>query len=229
MLYHEDVREAQKQMVLSASQRSECNHRVNELANKRAALAQERVYAIALHSRCVSECESAQRSYQSMERIASFDDQRYAEDDLSYAQSELMYAESHLDEIEAQLRECENKLKTARATLARVTCEYEQHQAVYNTRREMLVKRIIRRAKIPEEYLRNLHLVKVVQKCEGGEYHVYFGGVDPASGTAVPDGDGHGHYVLTSIDPDGRVSYRRDPGESHGSHNHIDDSVMVAC
>lgn len=49
-----------------------------------------------------------------------------------------------------------------------------------------------------------------------GNVNIYFGGVDE------PDGLGHGHYVM---DPNGTVTYKRDPFKPHGAHNFIENNL----
>ena len=49
-----------------------------------------------------------------------------------------------------------------------------------------------------------------------GNVNIYFGGVNE------PDGLGHGHYVM---DPNGAVTYRRDPFKPHGAQNFTENNL----
>ena len=64
-------------------------------------------------------------------------------------------------------------------------------------------------AGVPSQYVDNVW----VKQDKDGNYNIYFGGI------GQPDGEGHGHYVLSTS---GKVTYARDPHEEHGSHNYTD-------
>lgn len=62
------------------------------------------------------------------------------------------------------------------------------------------------KAGVPYRYRDNVW----VSTDSDGNTNIYFGGV------GEPNGPGHGHYVL---DRNGKVTYKRDPYDPHGSHN----------
>jgi len=65
---------------------------------------------------------------------------------------------------------------------------------------------IAARAGIPYQYRDNVYVSENLD----GTINVFFGGF------GTPDGPGHGHY---SMDSNGKVTYRREPSEDHGSKN----------
>jgi hypothetical protein len=62
---------------------------------------------------------------------------------------------------------------------------------------------------VPLQYRDNVW----VSRDTDGNYNIYFGGV------GKPDGDGHGHYVMTTF---GEVTYRRERDSEHGAQNFTD-------
>ena len=89
-----------------------------------------------------------------------------------------------------------------------------------NKKRKDEKRSIAQRAGVPSRYLDDVY----VSTDSSGTSNIYFGGV------GAPDGPGHGHY---SIDSSGKVTYRRDPFDPHGSHNftenvHYDHSTFCA-
>lgn len=64
---------------------------------------------------------------------------------------------------------------------------------------------------MPYAYRDNVY----TSKDSNGNINIYFGGV------GEPNGPGHGHYVL---DSHGKVTYKRDPFDPHGSQNFTEDS-----
>lgn len=65
------------------------------------------------------------------------------------------------------------------------------------------------KAGIPAEYIDRCW-IKIDSE---GNVNIYFGGID------TPDGPGHGHYCMNKF---GKITYRREPLDSHGPQNFID-------
>ena len=63
-------------------------------------------------------------------------------------------------------------------------------------------------AAIPEEYGYDVK----IRPARGDTMSIYVGGL------GEPDGYNHGHYVVECLS--GKVIYRRDPGQPHGTHNY---------
>ena len=84
-----------------------------------------------------------------------------------------------------------------------------------NKKRKDEKRSIAQRAGVPSRYLDDVY----VSTDSSGTSNIYFGGV------GAPDGPGHGHY---SIDSSGKVTYRRDPFDPHGSHNYVRDTALEA-
>ncbi len=78
-----------------------------------------------------------------------------------------------------------------------------------NKKRKDEKRSIAQRAGVPSRYLDDVY----VSTDSSGTSNIYFGGV------GAPDGPGHGHYC---IDSSGKITYRRDPFDPHGSHNFTD-------
>lgn len=111
----------------------------------------------------------------------------------------------------------------AKADHARKQAEFKQAKADYeradtafrnrlgqvkaaNERKRDDKRDIARRAGVPSRYLDNLW----VSTDTDGNTNIYFGGA------GEPNGPGHGHYVM---DRNGKVTYKRDPFDPHGSQN----------
>ena len=106
------------------------------------------------------------------------------------------------DEFQRAKREFDAACKAFKARLEKVRAER-------NRRREDK-RAIAERAGVPSQYLDDLW----VSRDSNGNTNIYFGGV------GKPNGPGHGHYV---IDRNGRVTYRRNPNDPHGSQNFTDN------
>ena len=106
------------------------------------------------------------------------------------------------DEFQRAKREFDVARQAFKARLEKVRAER-------NRRREDK-RAIAERAGVPSQYLDDLW----VSRDSNGNTNIYFGGV------GKPNGPGHGHYV---VDRNGRVTYRRNPNDPHGSHNFVDN------
>lgn len=109
------------------------------------------------------------------------------------------------DEFQRAKREFDAARKAFKARLEKVRAER-------NRRREDK-RAIAERAGVPSQYLDDLW----VSRDSNGNTNIYFGGVGKSNGP------GHGHYV---IDRNGRVTYRRNPNDPHGSQNFQHDPAL---
>lgn len=75
-----------------------------------------------------------------------------------------------------------------------------------NAKRKETNRAIADKAGIPYQYRNNVY----VSEDTDGTVNIFFGGF------GKPDGPGHGHY---SMDNGGKVTYKRDPSDDHGSKN----------
>lgn len=108
----------------------------------------------------------------------------------------------------------------AQAEFQQRKAEAEAAKKAFHERREWLQKeKNLRQEKdrhlaskigVPSQYLDSF---KVRYNLDGG-VDIFFGGV------GTPDGPGHGHYASDRF---GKVTYRRDPFDPHGSQNFTDD------
>ncbi len=95
--------------------------------------------------------------------------------------------------------------KASKAFKARLEVVKAQNARNKNDKRSIAEK-----AGVPHQYLNELY----VSKDANGNTNIYFGGM------GKPNGPGHGHYV---VDRSGKVTYKRDPFDPHGSQNFEDD------
>lgn len=84
---------------------------------------------------------------------------------------------------------------------------------IENTKRKERNRDIAIKAGVPYRYVNAVY----VSEDPDGTINIYFGGIDK------PDGFGHGHY---SMDGSGKITYRRNPSENHGSKNYTGANGM---
>lgn len=115
-------------------------------------------------------------------------------------------ARERFNTAKAEHERAQVKFKEAKA-------EQEEARAAFSTRLEKVRaerksdnRSIAQKAGVPSQYWDDVRVSKDVS----GNTNIYFGGI------GEPDGPGHGHYVLDRMD---KVTYRRDPFDSHGSQN----------
>lgn len=99
--------------------------------------------------------------------------------------------------------------KAARETHERAKQDFKDRLEAVRAQRQIDNRSLAERAGVPFGYRDNVR----VSTQANGSINIYFGG------EGAPDGEGHGHY---SMDPSGRVTYRRDPFDPHGAHNFTD-------
>lgn len=129
--------------------------------------------------------------------------------DFQRAKADFTAAKQRFDQAKAEHERVKDEFQRAKrefdAARQAFKARLEKVRAERNRRREDK-RAIAERAGVPSQYLDDLW----VSRDSNGSTNIYFGGV------GKPNGPGHGHYV---IDRNGRVTYRRNPNESHGSQN----------
>lgn len=128
-----------------------------------------------------------------------------AKEDFNSAKRTFDQAKAEHERTQADFKRAQtnfdNAAKAFRDRLEKVRSESKKR----NDDRQSLA----RKAGVPSQYLDKVW----VSRKPDGTVNIYFGGV------GEPNGPGHGHYVL---DPNGSVSYRRDPFDPHGAQNFTD-------
>lgn len=107
------------------------------------------------------------------------------------------------DEFQCAKRNFDAARQAFKARLEKVRDTHKRHQDDNRS--------IAEKAGIPYQYLGDLR----VSRDQNGNTNIYFGGIGKS------DGPGHGHYV---VDYSGKVTYRRDPFDPHGSQNFTNDT-----
>ena len=118
-------------------------------------------------------------------------------------------AKHSFDEAKRVHERSQDEFKAAKA-------EFDHAAAAFQSRLDVVKRQaqskkankraIAERAGVPFQYRDNVW----VSTDSDGNTNIYFGGV------GGPNGPGHGHYVT---DRSGKVTYRRDPFDPHGSQN----------
>ena len=108
---------------------------------------------------------------------------------------------------------------TAQANFKRAKADFDKASSAFKKRLETVKadnkkrtadkRSIAKRAGVPSRYLDNVW----VSTDASGTSNIYFGGV------GEPAGPGHGHYAM---DSNGKVTYKREPFDPHGSQNFTD-------
>ncbi len=99
--------------------------------------------------------------------------------------------------------------QTAKANFEKASADFRarlEKVKAENLSKKNDLREIARRAGVPTQYLDSIW----VSSNGHGGHNIYFGGV------GQPNGPGHGHYAT---DSSGKVTYKRDPYEEHGSKN----------
>lgn len=121
-------------------------------------------------------------------------------------------AQADFNSAKAEHERLKSAFQTTKAEFERAKQAFETRLASVrsaNEQRRSEKRQLARQAGVPSQYIDD---VWVTTKPDG-TVHFYFGGV------GSPDGPGHGHYVMETS---GHISYRRDPFDPHGAHNHTD-------
>ena len=125
------------------------------------------------------------------------------------AKSEFQAARTTYQSAKQRHERLAAEFKSAKADFERAKTAFEQRLAHVRAQRAHDNRDIAVRAGVPYQYLDDVR----VRYDADGVANIYFGGV------GAPDGPGHGHYA---IDRSGKVTYKRDPFDPHGSHNFTD-------
>lgn len=146
---------------------------------------------------------------------------------------EIRSARSRLEPYQLDFQRAKDEFARARTAFATAKSEHERAQTEFkrrkaefdqavtafqarltkvkaeNKKRSDDRRSIAEKAGVPYQYCDKVW----VSRQSDGTINIYFGGV------GKPDGPGHGHYVL---DRNGKVTYKRDPYDPHGTQNFTD-------
>lgn len=113
------------------------------------------------------------------------------------------------DQAKAKHESAQEKFKSAKAAFDKAATAFKtrlEKVRAESTKRKDDKRSMAEKAGVPLQYRDNVWISKGAE----GTTNIYFGGV------GKPNGPGHGHY---SMDRSGKVTYRRDPHNSHGAQN----------
>lgn len=125
------------------------------------------------------------------------------------ANAEFKAARATFDAAKAEHERAQAEFKTAKAAFAQAQAAFRSRLdkvKAEGKRRSQDRQALARQAGVPAQYLDNVW----VSEDPNGNTNIYFGGV------GKPNGPNHGHYVLSR---EGKVTYKRDPFDSHGAQN----------
>ncbi len=128
-----------------------------------------------------------------------------ARDDFNAAKRTFDQAKADHEHAQAEFKRAkeafDQAVKAFKARLEKVRAE--------NKKRRDDKRSVAEKAGVPYQYRDNVW----ISKDSDGNTNIYFGGA------GEPNGPGHGHYVM---DRSGKVTYKRDPFDSHGAQNFTD-------
>ncbi len=126
------------------------------------------------------------------------------------------HAKDQFSQVKRDFDRAKADHEQAQAAFKRVKAEFDQAAKAFKERLETVrseskrrkddKRALAERAGVPYQYRDNVW----VSKDPSGNTNIYFGGI------GKPNGPGHGHYV---IDSSGKVTYKRDSFDSHGTQN----------
>ena len=152
--------------------------------------------------RLVEECKSTRAQHEPYKR--AFEEAKTvfgrAKDEYEQAKAAHEHANNAFKSAKTEFNEA------AKAFQARLS-ELKSEHAKKKERSRALASR----AGIPYQYRDNVYISENLD----GTINIFFGGF------GTPDGPGHGHY---SMDSNGKVTYRRNPSEDHGSKNYTGEN-----
>lgn len=125
-----------------------------------------------------------------------------SKDDFQRAKLDFTQAKSEHERAQAAF-------KSARADFDRTRTAFQTRLATLkgqNKKNQLDKRAVAEKAGVPHQYRDNVW----VSRKPDGSVNIYFGGL------GAPNGPGHGHYAL---DPQGILTYRREPSDVHGVHN----------
>ena len=147
--------------------------------------------------RLVEECKSARAQHEPYKR--AFEEAKTvfgrAKDEYEQAKAAHEHANNAFKSAKTEFNEA---AKAFQARLSELKADFAKKKE--NNRA------IAAKAGVPYQYRDNVY----VSKDTDGTVSIYFGGI------GRPDGLGHEHYVMDSLE---KVLYRRDPFDPHGAHN----------
>lgn len=157
------------------------------------------------------------------ERRGLVDQIRAAKNEFERHKGPFQAAKTRYDSVKREFEQAKAKHEQAKAEFQRTKADFEKAKMAFAARLDKLKaeatkrredrKSIAVRAGIPSQYVENVW----IRQDGDGNYNIYFGGI------GKPDGEGHGHYVMSAS---GKITYRREPFDPHGSHNFTDVKVV---
>jgi hypothetical protein len=126
-----------------------------------------------------------------------------------HAKDQFTAAKHTYDQIKSDHEREQARFKQAKADFDQAKTAF--HKRLEEVRSESKRRKddrwsLAEKAGVPFQYRNNV----LVSHEPDGMVNIYFGGI------GEPNGLGHGHYTL---DPSGKVTYRREPSDPHGSQN----------
>lgn len=147
--------------------------------------------------RLVEECKNARARHEPYKR--AFDDAKIAFGHIKDEHEQAKSAHERAnDEFKRAKTDFDAAAKAFQARLSELKAENSNKK---ENRRALAAK-----AGVPYQYRDDVY----VSEDPDGTINIFFGGF------GTPDGPGHGHY---SMDSSGKVTYKRDPSDDHGSKN----------
>ena len=128
------------------------------------------------------------------------------------AKGELARAQQTFHSARAEHELAEAELKRAKADFESCTKAFRSRLDELKSASRKKHKELAAKAGVPLQYQDDAW----ISIEPNGNVNIYFGGVNE------PDGLGHGHYVM---DPNGAVTYRRDPFKPHGAQNFTENNL----
>jgi len=157
------------------------------------------------------------------ERRALVDQIRSAKAEFERYKAPFQSAKEAFRDAKSRFEAAKSKHEQAQAEFKRAKADFDSAKKAFHDRLEKVRaqkeerrannREIAKKAGVPSQYIDDVW----VKQDSDGNYNIYFGGI------GQPDGEGHGHYVLS---PSGKVTYARDPHEAHGSHNFKRDAAL---
>lgn len=126
-------------------------------------------------------------------------------------------AKRSFDQMKAEHERTQGEFKTAKEAFDKAAKAFKdrlEKVKAENKKRKDDKRSLAEKAGVPHQYRDNVR----VSTERDGTVNIYFGGV------GEPNGPGHGHYVMDSY---GKVTYKRDPHDSHGKENFTDEEAYI--
>lgn len=200
---------------------AQCRSETNRLLADVRRIQRELDNAVQIHQRLQQAHTSATEAYHRACNIADGSYQGRLQNRMREVGEQLAASNRDCADLQQVLSDAVVHYRESQVKLGSVAYEYQRAVQVYERQHARVVRYAAQKAGIPMEYRVDPSRVKAMQSLRNGAINLYFGGIDAATGRECPDGDAHGHYVLSSLDDDGVLLYARNPGEPHNANNHV--------